>query len=554
MSKFNAFLNKVSQGRLSKNKEFSPERTIDRDAMEIYSWWKHTYVYIRKNKIRAWQVVFLLAFIAGIIVTTLWLITIRIENKSDATDGGKEISMDIIKYKGCIADGVLSGYGDDTDNSILLLERSECQYLHRAVETWTAHPNFTLVEENLKKFKREDFIFGMFLAEALDPRLEYKDDNKKFVFSKMCKEGSEGFWGPDTCKADFSKKEYRKYLDHITQRAMDLGIQSFLFGQIMFQDDKINTDSYAYDIVSDMRDYAQKTGKKIIIGAQTNTITNESYLRMFDYIEGGVGINTVGDIENGPCFSFQGNDQFKNWCWALLWNERYASRANNVLLHLDWRGDKTDDMSIFARMDQNVRKKTLRNLYNFFREKEMGFLLPMLAVVAKDNNGGCYGPKENFYSPDNNLGCQDENAINNILALREDEEFILVNKEVIPENKEVQTNDAVFISQIVPQEMIAGQKYTISLSLKNSGKASWTNTEKYALGSQSPQDNNLWGGRIFLTPEEVVAPGQTKHFIFIVTAPKESGEYMFQWRMVQEFKEWFGNFTTKTPIRVINLS
>jgi hypothetical protein len=544
------FLEKLFHSLFHKNpihkEKNSSLRDIDRSALETYSWWKNTYVYIRKNRVRTWKVIFLLAFISGVISATIWLVHIQVEKTSEASFQ-TNISMEVIKYKGCIADGVLSGYGGKTDETIALLERSECKYLHRAVETWLSHPNFTLVEKNLQKFTRKDFIFGMFLAEAINPTLKpYKGNGKTFDFSKMCKNGSYGFWGPDTCKADFSSVEYRNYLDHITKRAIDMGIQSFLFGQIMLQDGDTTSNSYAYQIVSSMRAYAQKQGKQIIIGAQTNVITNTSYLHIFDYIEGGVGINELGNIEEGECFSRWWDSEKGGWCWALLWHEKYASQAKNVILHLDWRGDPTDDMSIFARMDSDLRAKTLRNLYGFFREKEMGFLLPMLAVVAKNNDGGCYGPQEDFYSPNNMFGCKDEVNIQNIFA---SEGFSYES----PLKQKILFNEASFVSQIVPQEMVAGQKYTISLSLKNSGTTTWTDGEKYALGSQSPQDNDLWGGRIFLDPEEKVLPGETKHFLFTITAPKESGEYMFQWRMVQEFKEWFGNFTTKTPIRVINL-
>jgi hypothetical protein len=81
---------------------------------------------------------------------------------------------------------------------------------------------------------------------------------------------------------------------------------------------------------------------------------------------------------------------------------------------LDWSGIKSDDMSIFARMNQETRNKTLENLYQFFTEKNMAFLMPYFAVLDKTNNG-CYGPKKSFYSPDMKYSCQDENEINAIL-------------------------------------------------------------------------------------------------------------------------------------------
>ena len=52
----------------------------------------------------------------------------------------------------------------------------------------------------------------------------------------MCKEGSEDAWGPHTCKPEFASGEYRDYIKYITRKAIDLGVQSFTFGQIYMQE------------------------------------------------------------------------------------------------------------------------------------------------------------------------------------------------------------------------------------------------------------------------------------------------------------------------------
>jgi hypothetical protein len=160
-----------------------------------------------------------------------------------------------------------------------------------------------------------------------------------------------------------------------------------------------------------MRNYAKSRGIQIAVGAQTGSITDPDYLKLFDYIEGGVGIDSLGNIEEGPCFSGHGG------CWALLWNDKFAKNANNVFLHLDWSGLKYDDMSIFARMNKDLREKTLSYLYSYFTSKDMGFMMPYMATLNKEN-GGCYGPKKRFYSPDNKYSCQDESAIDEILSLK----------------------------------------------------------------------------------------------------------------------------------------
>jgi alkylated DNA repair dioxygenase AlkB len=100
-------------------------------------------------------------------------------------------------------------------------------------------------------------------------------------------------------------------------------------------------------------------------------------------------------------------------------------------------------------------------------------------------------------------------------------------------------NDAAFVSQIVPPSMAAGQPYLVSVTMQNVGTTTWTAASQYRLGSQNPQDNTTWGlGRIELPRD--VPPGRTETFTFAVTAPAAIGTYDFQWRMVQELVEWFG--------------
>ncbi|MFA4817656.1 MAG: NBR1-Ig-like domain-containing protein [Parcubacteria group bacterium] len=434
--------------------------------------------------------------------------------------------MEQIKNKGCIADGVLTGYGGDTASTIALLERSQCAYLHRSIETWTAPPNFSLIANNLSLMHGK-YIQGMFLAEAIgvNSRYFYPAENRMFDFSQMCLAGSQGFWGEGTCKANMSSKEYQKYILFVTRQAIDLGIQSFMFGQVNFQD----PDRDAPKIMDKMKDYARSKGKTIVIGAQTNDIDNAKYLKAFDYIEGGSGINNKGEIQEGPCLEgLWGGGS----CWALLWNKKYSSKANNVLLHLDWSGLPYDDMSRFARMKPEVRAKTLKSLYQSFSAKKMGFLMPFFAVLY-DKNNGCYGPSQGFYSPDRKYSCNDEAIINNIF------------------NEGGQADDAQFVKETVPSYMVVGRKYAVSITLKNSGNSAWTKEKQFRFGSQNPQDNDLWGKRINLDEGEAVLPGQEKTFTFSVTAPKNPGIYNFQWQMVEELKQWFGEKSENVPIAVV---
>lgn len=333
-----------------------------------------------------------------------------LQNALDISAGLRPpVSIDRVKLEGCVADGLLTEYHPNVDDFIDLINRSNCYYLHRAIETWRQPPDFEKIQKNIEKITKKDVVYGMFIAEAIDTKAEYsfEEEGRDFDFSEMCRKGTKNDWGEHTCKPVFSDREYRAYIRQITRKAMDVGVQSFMFGQIFMQEG-VNQ-IYAERILIDMRDYAREKNLDIIIGAQTGNIRDEKYLKLFDYIEGGVGIGIDGAIEDGPCLSRRGG------CWALLWNDVYAKKANNVLLHLDWTGIMDDDLDIFARMTREERAKTLRKLYEFFSSKNMGFLMPYFGVLHREN-GGCYGPKKRFYSPDKRYTCNDEDVISEILS------------------------------------------------------------------------------------------------------------------------------------------
>jgi len=112
------------------------------------------------------------------------------------------------------------------------------------------------------------------------------------------------------------------------------------------------------------------------------------------------------------------------------------------------------------------------------------------------------------------------------------------------------TNDADFISQSVPSAMVAGQQYQVSVTMENTGTTTWTSATNYKLGAvHSPAD--LWNtGRVYLTGEDSIAPDAQKTFTFTVTAPSTPGNYNFQWRMVEESVEWFGDNSTNVVVTV----
>lgn len=320
------------------------------------------------------------------------------------------VSMDRVKSQGCVADGLLSEYNPENEKFIALINRSNCYYLHRAIETWLTPPDFAKAEKVMNQITKKDVVYGMFIAEAISFRDAYHniDTGEEFDFRDMCKDDTLHVrWGEGSCVPEFSSKKYREYIQYITHKAIDLGVQSFTFGQIYMQES--GERDYAPKIVEDMRAYAKEQGVDIIIGAQTGDIRDEKYLKLFDYIEGGVGLKSNGAVENGACLSTRGG------CWALLWHKDFADKANNVLLHLDWTGIPGDDLDIFALMSKELRAKTLENLHQKFSTKKTGFMMPYFGVLYKEN-GGCRGPKKKFYSPDESYTCGDEKAITKILS------------------------------------------------------------------------------------------------------------------------------------------
>jgi YD repeat-containing protein len=118
-----------------------------------------------------------------------------------------------------------------------------------------------------------------------------------------------------------------------------------------------------------------------------------------------------------------------------------------------------------------------------------------------------------------------------------------------------QGNAASFVSQLVPTSMTAGQRYPVSVTMRNTGSTTWSAAHLYRLGSQNPQDNGNWGtNRIYLPAN--AAPGAEVTFNFTVIAPcngcEENTTAQFQWRMVQDGVEWFGGQTQNQQVTIIS--
>jgi len=90
-------------------------------------------------------------------------------------------------------------------------------------------------------------------------------------------------------------------------------------------------------------------------------------------------------------------------------------------------------------------------------------------------------------------------------------------------------NNAWFVSQSAPLTMTAGQRYNVSVTMKNTGSNTWTTALGYKLVSRGSAN---WGVSEVPLPAPV-APGGEVTFNFTVTAPATviSNTYNFGWQM-----------------------
>ena len=114
------------------------------------------------------------------------------------------------------------------------------------------------------------------------------------------------------------------------------------------------------------------------------------------------------------------------------------------------------------------------------------------------------------------------------------------------------TYGAAFISQVVPSNMIAGQTYTVTVVMKNTGSTTWTAAGSFRLGTQNPQDNMIWSRHRVELAAASVATNQNATFTFTVVAPIDStgSAYNFQWQMLKEGVTWFGATSTNVAVVV----
>ncbi len=92
----------------------------------------------------------------------------------------------------------------------------------------------------------------------------------------------------------------------------------------------------------------------------------------------------------------------------------------------------------------------------------------------------------------------------------------------------------------------SGQSFTGTIRVRNNGTTTWM-PGTYALGSQVPANNTIWGtNRITLNSS--VTPGNEVTFTLNTQAPSSTGSYNFAWQMVKN--DGFFGATCQTPVVV----
>ena len=112
---------------------------------------------------------------------------------------------------------------------------------------------------------------------------------------------------------------------------------------------------------------------------------------------------------------------------------------------------------------------------------------------------------------------------------------------------------ATFISQVPPPVTMAlGETANVSITMRNDGELTWPANSAWGLGARNPENNSTWGlTRVQSTVD--VLPGEVVTYNFVATAPPEiTGTYNFQWWMLQDGVEWFGDLTPNIEVTVVN--
>lgn len=432
--------------------------------------------------------------------------------------------MSEIKNHGCVAASLLfgdKGYvpgGARFQQDVSMLAASPCRYLHGSIQTYNRPPIWDdivarkgVVDASTSK----TYVYSMAIAENVDTGAKYTDPTTghTFDFLSMCPTPPAS--GLETCTPSFARPEYQDYVVSIVTKALEEGVQDFVFGQPFLTGLETHL-GQPNNVLDRIAAAARNSGRVYVLGAQTNSNSNPDFLQKFDYIMGGLGITADGSIDQSDANSHCALS-VPEFCYALLWDPFYVALANNVVISLDWASFPTDEMHRFARMSRKDRQDLIYTEFTRMRgiggSGKVSLLLPYRAVIQTTHGDECRDIDSDYYTPSMDGNCRDENA------------FALVLNGGTPSSNSA--NDrAERVLQEVPRSMVAGKAYTVSFTLRNTGTNNWLST--YSLMQQGTALLNQTGNSVGSVP---VAPQEAKTFHIALTAPTATGPYQFNWQM-----------------------
>ncbi len=108
------------------------------------------------------------------------------------------------------------------------------------------------------------------------------------------------------------------------------------------------------------------------------------------------------------------------------------------------------------------------------------------------------------------------------------------------------TDDAAFVSQVVPDLMFVTLPSQVTVTMTNTGTRPWR-SGSYTLNSLAGAS---WGITRVSWPQDI-QPGHDVSFQFGIRAPSTEGFYNFQWQMQNDVGQWFGSPSVNVAVQVI---
>lgn len=315
------------------------------------------------------------------------------------------------KNRSCMFNSIVWPVVEDRANYLTMLNRSRCKHLPRAIELWLQVPVWSAIDLGLSSVRAgavgSQASMGVFIAEAIRTNQNYTTLSGAVLSTgTMCRSGTVGYWGANTCIPDLSNANYRTYVRDVVTRSLQRNVQEFMFGQTQLQDPYRGLPS----LITELRAIAASQGKAILIGGQTNDDSMESYLRSMDYILTGLVQSASGALDYGACIK-----EKTTFCQANHKHGYFLRKANNVILELDW-SSFDDDIHRFALLSANGREQFLVSVARELRALGVGQILPFrIPLSGGSSPAGCRGFNQYVFSADNRYTCKTEDTNNRIL-------------------------------------------------------------------------------------------------------------------------------------------